>query len=193
MDVWNQALATIGQVTRSKIETPDENTPDANTIRAFYPIALDAFLDSHHWAWATKYATLSQDSADPVDGWAFSYKLPADIIAPRRIAIGSPDDPVEFITAITAGGVPVIYTSWAEAVLEYTARTEDFNSWGPMAVRAFSYYLGMEIATTFTGGRSKAASIRAVYFQALEDARLASHEMVTPRVPTENIFTDARG
>lgn len=191
-DVWNLALANIGEVTRSKIESPGEDTSDANVIRRFYDVALDSFLDSHHWAWATKYAALSQDSSDPVDGWAYTYKQPADCIAPRAIVIGTPDNAPEFITAVTAGGLPVIYSSWTDAVLEYTVRTEDFNAWGPLGVRAFALFLGMEIAPAYTGGRRKAASIRLTYERALDEARHASHVMQRPRDFTEDIFTSAR-
>ncbi len=194
VDVMNRALAAVGQAKTAKIVLPDENTSDANTINRFYDETKDAFLEEAMWSWATKYALLSLDTSDAPEQWIYTYKCPADCVAPRRIVGAMPEEHPEFEEGMggSDGKLKVIWADKTDAELEYTARVDNFNAWSPAAVRAFALLLAIDIAPAYSGTTRKTELLEAQYENALEKAIVSSHNRQERRVEVDNEFIEAR-
>lgn len=190
--VMNRALAAVGQAAKAKIALPDEDTSDARTVRRFWDETLDSFLEEAWWSWATKYSTLSQDDSTAPEDWGYAYKLPADCVAPRRLVGNVPEEVPPFEEGVSANGIKVLWTDKQAAELEYTARIEDFNYWSGAAIRAFSLALAVDIAPAFKGSRKQTQELMALYQDALERARVASHNRQERRPVESSEFTDFR-
>lgn len=192
VDVYNRAMANLGQISAQKIEDVTEDTPDANMLNRFYAQSLDDFLEEAWWGWATKYETLALDSSTPPERWIYAYVCPADCAAPRFIVGDAPEERIEFIEGTTSTGLKVIWTDRKNAELCYTARIENFNSWGGAAVSAFALKLASDAALAFAGDTAKSNLIEARYERQLEKAVDASHNRQHPREEDHNETLDAR-
>lgn len=192
IDVYNRALACLGQISGQEVETDAEDTANANTLNRFYAQSLDAFLEEAWWSWATRYEVLSLDSATPPENWRYAYKFPKDCVAPRYIVGDAPEERVEFEEGVDANGLSVIWSDRQYAELQYTARVDDFNAWGGAAVNAFALKLAMDAAPAFTGDTAQRRELQGDYEFALEKAMDASHNRHQLRMEDHNETIDAR-
>ncbi len=192
VDVYNRALAYLGQISGQQVEDAAEDSADADVLNRFYPQSLDAFLEEAWWSWATKYATLALDSSTAPEYWLYAYVYPADCVSPRYIVGAAPEDRIEFIEGTSEGGVAVIWSDWKSAELQYTARIEDFNRWSAAAVDAFAMKLAMDASSAYTGSIDKAGALEAKYERLLERAILASENRKQEREEDHNELIEAR-
>jgi hypothetical protein len=89
--VCNQALSHIG-VSQVLVDIATDTGVEAQQCRLHYDSAVNHLLEEFPWDFATKYADLQWldgDDASQEDhhnsDWIFSYRLPTDYIAARRI------------------------------------------------------------------------------------------------------------
>ncbi len=190
-DLFNRIIANLGQIKATQIEIWSEATSDARTVRRFYEDNIEAFLEESWWSFATGYADLSLDSSTAPEAWAYAYKAPADMVAPRRIVGVIPEELPPFEEGISASGIKVIWSDQQEAELEYTKFTEDFNVWSPTAYRALSLFVSIDVAPAYTGG-NKVNEIMALYADALERAQAASANRQERRPDTGDEITNFR-
>jgi len=174
-DVANHALAACGELTDDgKIDDFDELTSNAATVRRFWNVTMQAFLETAWWSFATAYEVLTQHSGTLPPHWGYEYKRPVDMVMPRKILVGTPEENPPWEEAIDKG-VPVIYTNRQAACLEYTAQVLDFNVWSGNALEAFILKLAVAMSPALSGSTGKITIIRAQYVDALETAQVASH------------------
>jgi len=79
----NLALTRIGAKVIVDIEGPKTN--EGRKSKLLYPQLRDALLRSHWWRFATKRATLSQDTTDPDFEWDYQYELPTNFLRMKEL------------------------------------------------------------------------------------------------------------
>lgn len=143
----------------------------------FYDQVRDEVLREFRWPFATRFAALTLvggTSTVPVTTeWGYSYRLPADCLAPRRILSGTRretrDDRVPFDTASDdSGGLlytdqpPVDATSTTPQLpqLEYTALVAEARFPSDFT-QALSLKLAFYVAPALTGGDPQKLGARA--------------------------------
>lgn len=156
VDIANLALYRIGQL--EPISDLDEDTPQAEAVKAIFGIVRDAVLESYQWPFATFRAQLAvvasaetdPDSPDLRTGWGFTYALPANCLAPRYLYPGTntpgerQEIPFEIEGDVTRG--KVLLTNLEEAELVYTKLITNPNVWSPMFRDAFALRLAADLA-----------------------------------------------
>jgi hypothetical protein len=86
-DIANMALAHIGAA--GSISDLDTDTNEESVvINRFLTKAREQMLRSHDWSFATKTATLSDQTEEPNEEWSYGYRYPSDCIKARRIFTG---------------------------------------------------------------------------------------------------------
>jgi hypothetical protein len=85
--ICNQGLfhAAAGK----QIASLDEKSAEARACSLFYDTAKDQVLEAFAWPFATLTASLELVQQQPTPEWGYSYRLPVDCMAPRRILSSS--------------------------------------------------------------------------------------------------------
>lgn len=157
IDICNLALSHLGDEATVASIDPPEGSPQATHCARFYPIARDALLELHNWAFSMTRAELSLLSATPLSGWDYAYAMPSDAISILAIfAAGATDDsaPQPFETETLADGTKVIYTDTASAVCRYTRSVTDPSRYSPLFTLALSWLLASHLAGPVLKGES---------------------------------------
>lgn len=171
VDICNLALSHLGDVASIASIDPPEGSAQASHCARFYPIARDALLELHTWAFATTRATLALVSTYPSSTWKYGYATPNDVV--NYIAVLDPqaaDDysvgvqmagvgpysnpvvgagvytPQPFEVETQPGGDDMLLTNQANAVLRYTRVITDTTKFSPLFVTSLSHYLASMLA-----------------------------------------------
>jgi hypothetical protein len=86
ISICNLALshAAVGKT----IASLTEKSAEARLCSLYYDTAKDQVLEAFAWPFATLTASLNMVQQQPTYEWAYSYRLPDDCLAPRRILNG---------------------------------------------------------------------------------------------------------
>lgn len=79
----NQALALLGA---QPVQTVDEGTDLAAAVLAVAPTTLRQCLTAHPWRCTLAQCRLARVLEAPLAGWRHAYRLPAEVLALRRLA-----------------------------------------------------------------------------------------------------------
>lgn len=77
LGIWNRALRKIGE---RRLSGVDEDSVNGRMIRDMYEDSKNTILEMHSWKFARKEQNLPLNSTGPIEGYANSFKLPADCI-----------------------------------------------------------------------------------------------------------------
>jgi hypothetical protein len=86
VQIANMALRVLQA---SPIESFDEETVPAVTVRMYYDVVLRKCLGRYHWAFCTRERELAQLPKSPLEEWEFAHRLPPDFVAMGQIRPGS--------------------------------------------------------------------------------------------------------
>jgi hypothetical protein len=164
--IANLALRHVGvSRTIANLDAATDRSAQAQAVRDFFDIAVDEVLRDFDWPFARRMSDasgLALVADDPTTEWAYSYRLPDDCLAIRRMLNGSGVrvDTVGFRTPWTLGSDAtglLLYTDYASTSADalrvvYTARVTDFSLWPADAVQSLSLLLGGYIAPSITEG-----------------------------------------
>ena len=78
----------------SPIESFDEDTLTAQTVRMYYDVVLRRCLCAYPWAFCKKQAELQKLPESPLPFWLYAYQLPADFVDLRDLHMGIYSPPV---------------------------------------------------------------------------------------------------
>lgn len=156
--ICNVALSSyIGTKTITSLQ---ETSPEGEQCALHYDRVRRSLLQRFPWHWATRREALTVELMnDRAGAWAYRYKRPAHMIAPRWVnepgaaraamAAGrSPDSPRE----ITADS---IYSDVPGAVIEFTRDEDDPTVFPPAFADALAAFLGAAIAMPITRDAAK--------------------------------------
>ena len=127
--VANVALGLLG-AGKQLTDLDNQKTSEADTLRLFYPLALNSALLRFQWSFAVDYTKGAMTIAEqnPSSGYRYAYKTPPDYVIARQIALkgqfvhNRDQYPEEFIPykEVTLNGLPQIHTDLPNAAMEYT-------------------------------------------------------------------------
>lgn len=163
VDICNLALAYLGDSATVVVIDPPEASVQAELCSRFYPVARDALLEMHPWAFATQCVQLAQLETTRPE-WRFAYAAPADVIRVLAvIAAGAADlgDGVAnarpYSLEADATGAAVIFTNEPNALARYIGRTRDTTRFSPLFVQALAWHLASMLAGPLLKGDVGAA------------------------------------
>jgi hypothetical protein len=169
VDICNIALAHLGDAANVSSIDPPEGGAQAQHCARFYPIARDALLELHPWAFATKRIALPMlDST--LAQWKYVYGLPSDALKIMAIlSADAPDDysqdlpmpytqqgivntgqglytPQPYEVETLQDGTRVIYSNQENATLRYTVKVTDTAFFPPLFTSALTHLLASYLA-----------------------------------------------
>ena len=180
VDICNQSLSHLGDSATVASIDPPEGSAQAEHCARFYPMALNALLEMHQWAFATKRTTLAA-VANPSSTWAYCYALPSNVINlisvldpnaaddysasaqssaaahgnyDTRGILGGAYTPQDFSPEIDDSGNDIILTNQAGAVLRYTALVTDTTKFSPLFIECLGWLLASKLAGPVLKGES---------------------------------------
>lgn len=184
VDICNLALSYLGDAATVTSINPPEGSAQAEHCARFYPIARDALLARHNWAFAMRRETLNLLSATNAQ-WAYVYARPNKLL--KVIAIipassggdynlyietdtlgAAPMDyaPQEFSLEVLGSGTQVILCNIPNAVVRYTEQVTDPSRFSTLFVQALSWNLASMIAGPLLKGAAGASRAQSCYAMA---------------------------
>lgn len=191
ISISNLALNHIGA---TNIQSFEENTKPAITLRAVYENVVEAVLRDHNWSFARKIVDLAE-TTDEIDGYDFAYAYPSDCIEARYIY--DPSDrrnrEIEFIVGADANlSKNLILTDQCEAKLVYTARVTNSGLFDGLFVDALAFRLAADLAVPLKGKLDLQRSYMQQYNFFIENAKATSSNENFEDPDDSSSFTDAR-
>lgn len=153
-DICNAALSHCG--TRSKIDSLDEGSAEANACLTHFAGARDVTLRAFDWNFARLTSQLGE-LPNPPARWRRKYALPVDCVRVRRLndtpLLKLPETFYEMAADKDGSGafIGVILTNASPMSAIYTARVEDPLRWDAGFVDAVGYGLAARICYELTG------------------------------------------
>lgn len=166
--LYNIALASVGS--DYTVASPSEQSIEAEICELFYEGVRQTALRAAHWNCAKRYSRLTEEverdtsaawtSTDPEPGYAFSYEIPANMLAARylttyqRFELGYETD--QKIISCDIGGST---TPDDQPILCYTIDVTDVTLWEPDLYFAIAYALGAHISMPLHGKDARSARL----------------------------------
>lgn len=176
VDICNQALSHLGDSATVASIDPPEGSAQAEHCARFYPMALNALLEMHPWAFSTRRTALALVT-NPSSTWDYCYAMPSNTI--NLISILAPDAsddyssrnktidaggllsssagaymPQDFSPEIDELGNDIILTNQADAVLRYTVLVTDTSKFTPLFIECLGWLLASKLAGPVLKGES---------------------------------------
>jgi hypothetical protein len=193
VDIANVALLRIGQL--ATIADLDEETPQAQAVKAIFQHARDAVLEAFMWPFATfrnQLAVIASVDDDPTDvnlrtGWGFTYALPAKCIAPRYIYPGTnnPGEGQEIPFTIEGDETrgKVLLTDQDEAELVFTKLVDTPERWSPMFRDALAMRLAADLAMSVAKKPELGLNLHRVFKSMISEAAAAQANQARKELP----------
>jgi hypothetical protein len=183
------ALHRVGE--KQRVDNLDANTTSAKLCNAIYAMARDACLEEFAWPFATRRAVLDvladdEDDDEARTGWAYTYALPTDCLAPLYIESGlqhpAPDQQVPFRVEDDEEEGPVLLTDMEEAELVYTRVTTETGKFTPLFADALAWRIAYELALCLPVKPQVGERMMAMYRAKVNEAAAATlrHSKDTP-------------
>jgi hypothetical protein len=143
VDIANSALVKIGA---EVILSFDDDSKEAQVVKARYDSVRRIVLRMHPWNCATKRTTTSALSTTPDFGWTYQHQLPVDCL--RILAV---NEEVEYKEDedYRIEGRKILADS-DEIELKYIYDLEDTNEMDALFAEALAAYLAADIAYSLT-------------------------------------------
>ena len=158
VEIWNMALVRVGS--SGFIQSPTENSAEANHCRVVYPNSVKATLEATvDWSFARRKAALA-DLGTPDDDWSYQYAYPSNCIKARKILTNVRNaKPLPFKIGLNSSGTQkVINTDVSEAVLIYTMNVTNEALFSAAFAEMLSWKIALEIAPALSGNDQKVLS-----------------------------------
>lgn len=119
VDIANLALSHLGADAVVTSLSPPDGSVESGHCARFLPIARQAALATHNWAFARKRLTLAELTNDSMI-WGHKYQIPSDCLRARKILALDDYDSPERNSALFEIEADAIYTDQPDATLIYT-------------------------------------------------------------------------
>lgn len=169
IDICNLALDHLGV---GSIQVLTENNPRAEACDRHYATARDTVLRAlKPPCCQERQADLAQLTADPAFGYTYAFQLPSDCI----FVLETQDPDIYY----SIEGRKLLSDD-AEIHIRYIARSDDPTQYDEGTVQAIAALLAWHIAETLTGSVARKREMRAIYRDALAEARGDAHQESGP-------------
>lgn len=207
--VANWALRHIGiSLTIANLDLTTDRSAQARACRDFYDQVVDEVLRDYDWPFARRVspvAGLAFVASAPSTEWRYSYRVPVDALAVRRIVSGLG---VRYDTVL--GRIPyalyaddagdLLYTDFQSTstlplVIVYTTRVTDVTQYPPDFAQSVALLLAGYIAPSLTQGDELKLGERALakYQWRLATARANAANEEQPDQPGDGSLVTVRG
>lgn len=193
--LFNLALSSVGS--DSLISLPEEESPEAEQCRLWYPFVRDAVFRAARWSACKEAARLAllqerddaEDwvSTDPLPGWTYAYGAPSDMICPRYISDYAP------FTTKVVNEAWSIHTDKQSPILVYTKRVDEISVWDSELFMAIAYGLGSHICMPLNAKPERARLNIAKANEIIVQARVSSANEAAFQLETSPSGIQARG
>lgn len=186
VEIANDALRRVGD---DRIQSLEENSEAARSIRDVYGIARDEVLSAHPWNCAMVRTVLAADAAAPAWGYSYQYSLPTDPYCLRVYKLERADLPFE------VGANRKLLTNAAGPLkLLYIARVTDPQLFPFFVASVISACIAWKIAFRLTQSRSAEQALGDAYRAELRASRSIDGQEGTVPDPeaNEDSFLGAR-
>ena len=180
IEIVNRALIKLGEKT---ILSLDDDKKAARIMKALYDPTRDYVTRSHPWSFAIKRVELARNAADPVFGYAYSYKLPSDCL---RVLIPNRE--------IWEYGIEGrnLTTNDGDAFIKYIARITDPNIFDPSFSESLACKLAAEGATSLTDNDPRHKAMVQLYNLSIIEARSVNAMEAGPKWIEAEEWIDSR-
>lgn len=190
--ICNLALMRLG-VSRL-IDALDEGSTESALCDQVYENVRDEVLRAFEWPFAAAEEELGLLEEEPTDEWAYSYTVPSDCVAVRRLVDGTRVATNTIPYAIVEGtGGRVIHTDQAEAVAQYTRRVTDPAQFTPDFASLLAWRIASEVGLPLIRDARLAERAEGRYLVALSRAQSAASREREPDDDPEAGSIRARG
>lgn len=191
IEIINRALVKIGQ---NRISSLDENSKGATTVRTVYDQVRDTLMQSYVWNFAKLRIQLAADTAAPLFGFQYRYRLPANTM--RVLGLGDDTEPQRNYTSSLIAFKhedEFIYTD-APAPLDLviTQKVEDTGKYPPDFCNLLALDIALDIFYDVTKGTERYSMIRQDRAMALRNAKMNHAIENTPEVMVASEWIDSR-
>lgn len=183
--IYNLACSSV--TTTSSIATPDEDSPEANECALWYELVRDWVLESAMWPCATQTSRLALLSTrdedldwvqgDPLTGFLYAYGRPSDMLRPRYLTGFG-----QFSLALRED-TPALMTNQSGALLVYTKRQENIDTWDRDLQLCVIHTLAAKVARKLTGSRSKMLDNFNIANEMILQARASARNQLMNQLP----------
>lgn len=147
--IANQSLLFIGS---TGLTSFDDNSTQANIVKATYSTQVQSYLTLTDWHFAKKKQQLTQLTGTPVNNWKYFYKLPSDILKLLRI-YNSDDQSISSIDDFERTNERELYSDEDELYLDYIYYIDE-SYWPHWFVKFVIHAYASVIAFAITGDQS---------------------------------------
>jgi hypothetical protein len=168
VDIANLALSRVGVAAISSLNDP---TREAEVCRVHYTNARDSGLRDFDWAFARRWASSLPLLELEHPAFDYSYELPADLLAARRIV--NPTDPqgrdprsrIAFEVSYVAGSTNknCLFTDYEDPTVVYTAKVTTSAAFDALFVDALAWRLAVDLALPLRGDERLMTSLNNAY------------------------------
>lgn len=200
IDIVQYALALIGE---SEINSIEDDSDKARTMKTFYYIARDATLEVAEWTFATRRFNPARSSIVPEWGWSFAYPIPSDILRVTEVDRDIIGQTVVTDTALRRNSIPhvVEYVNGiGKAILcnedpifcRGVRRIEDEGIYSSLFVEAFAAKLAYLAALPITSSNQIQRAMLALHVGLVRDAKSRDAMQNTARRVRSDSLSRAR-
>lgn len=193
VEVCNMALSHIGS--KSRIESIDENSAEANECKTWFDWSRRQVLEDHNWNFARKRASLALHGDAPPAGWSYRYEYPSDCIKARLIynPSGPYADPIPFtIESVDDGSESCILTNQVNAILIYSWELLNLGQFSSLGIDALAWRLAERVAMPLTGDKQMKDLANRGYALTMRTASGSNADEGQDRPPRDGDYIRAR-
>lgn len=191
IEIVNRALVKIGQ---NRISSLDENSKGATTVRTVYDQVRDTLMQSYVWNFSKLRIQLAADTAAPLFGFQYRYRLPANTL--RVLGLGDDTEPQRNYTSSLHAFKhedEFIYTDVAAPLdLVITQKVEDTGKYPPDFCNLLALDIALDIFYDVTKGTERYNTIRQDRAMALRNAKMNHAIENSPEVMIASEWIDSR-
>lgn len=162
VSIANGALQLLGA---TRIESLDQDRPNAKSMKAAFDTTRDALLRRYDWAFAIKRDSIAADGDDTEWGDWHRYALPNDHI--KLILDDESGQKVDW----RIEGRFIVTTDGAPLNIRYIARITDVNLYDPLFVEALEAALALACCEEITQSNAKMDRAQKAYDDAVAEAK----------------------
>lgn len=183
LSIINAALMKVGLPLAADLSDCDWN---AGSI---YDAVAEQVLRSFPWGFATRFAVLARDIADPAFGFRHAYAMPPDCL--RVVDVRCGEDLRSPRARFVVSG-KLIYANVSPCNARYVARDKDPANWPTDFADAVAARIAAEIANLSAQTMSMTPNLIQLYQLSLAQAQAVDATETTERVPLDESILAAR-
>lgn len=183
--ICNNALSKIGV---DPITSLTDNTTAAARCNQVYETVAEEVMASGAWTSTIRRATLAQTTNTPEYGYAYEYQLPTDPLCLRVL------DVYESETGVWNYKIEgdKLLSDRSSIKIRYVSYIEESGSYDVDLRKAIQFRLASELAYNFTGDRTLAREMYAIYKDIKMEALAANGSQGSPDRTSSSDLEDVR-